>query len=426
MIGTPAAARRDVSRFGPWLSAAGVAILGLWVSTDLLGRVFKSGGAWAESLVDHRLIYDGCRSVLLDGQYPKSFPYPPSAIIVLAPLVAPPYSTAATLWQFGLGLCAVGCWLILANLFGWSWRRGYYLALPVAHVTCTYFVQWDLRSANCNLFVLLALILSVRSFHRRSDGACGIWLALAVSLKLYSIPVLAYYAWNGRRRAVVATFATLVVVWVVAPFFVFGPEKTFRVYEGWVANLRDATDAARLADHPILTSLDRAGLVLAGERGQRWFPRVGKLVWAGVFLLAWRLAVRRGKTNDPNALLADVSVFAILPVAISPYLEPYHAVPFVLPAAVLISTAIDGHQRLALRWFAWLAFILTWAVMRVPIDWLAKGLLINVKLAGGVVAAGLVAHWRLTTASGDSEPIRATDDTFTRLTRPFRIRTTAG
>jgi hypothetical protein len=426
MIGTTAAGRRADPRFGPWLSAAGVAILCLWVGGDLLARVIKSGGAWADTLVDFRLIYDFSRSVVATGQYPPLWPYPPGGVLLFAAVSSLPYELAAGLWLAGLGGAAVACWLTLASTLKWEWGRGHYLALPVAHLTCTYFFQWDLRSANCNLFVLLTLVISLRALSLRSDVPAGVWLAFAVTLKLYAFPVVAYYAWARRWRAVIACGVAIVGMWLVAPVIAFGPAKSLTLYEGWVGTVRHATGGADLETHPILTSLERAGRVLAGERGQRWFPNVGKAVWAGVFVLAWRLAARRRHTNDPHALVADISVFAILPVAISPYLEPYHAVPFALPAAVLVSTATDTRQRSGLRWFAGISFVLTWAVMRVPIDWYAKGLLINVKLAVGVVAAVFVAHWRLANTTTASPSVRAHEGLFDRLTRAFRMRTTAG
>jgi hypothetical protein len=96
------------------------------------------------------------------------------------------------------------------------------------------------------------------------------------------------------------------------------------------------------------------------------------------------------------------------PVAVNPYLEPYHLVPLVVPAVVLVATA--AHHSRRVRVVATIGFVLALAIVKVSCPWPMRGLLVNVQalilcgtavwIAWARVAApgevsGQVASWRV-------------------------------
>src|SRR5436305_630908 len=121
-----------------WASAVAVVGLAAWIAIDLLGR-----GGWPGSLVDYRLLYDDSRQVVRTPAYPADYPYPPPAFVFHWLTAQLPFPVSAALWAGLCGVAAVGCWLGLARLLRLDWRRGDYVLLPVAHLACCYFFQWD-------------------------------------------------------------------------------------------------------------------------------------------------------------------------------------------------------------------------------------------------------------------------------------------
>ena len=394
------------NRLGRLASTVGILALVLWIGSDILGRIVKGNMPFSDRFVDYRIIYDSTRIIIATGEYPASFPYPPTSVILFSPLTSAPFPLSAGLFLFLLGTAGLACWLTIASLLRFNGNRGDYLILPFAHITCAYFFQWDLRSTNCNLLYLLLLLLAVRSLHRQAGAISGFWLALSISFKLYSLPLLAYFVWRGERRAAASCVGWLAFLWIVLPTFVFGPSRVISVYESWLGNLKRATTEIDIHHHPILISLELAGATLAGDWGQTALPWAGKIVWGVIFVFGWRVAAKRVfRKDDAFGLLVDVSIFSLAVVAVSPYLEPYPAVPFAIPAALLAWTIADSQQSRRLRFVAFLVFVATWFVMRIPIDWYAKGLLVNVKLALGVVGVIWISSVRKPHVSDSSKPI---------------------
>ena len=101
------------------------------------------------------------------------------------------------------------------------------------------------------------LLLGALALHRRRDGPAGFWLALAFSLKLFSVLVLAYLLFKGRWRAFAWSLLFVAVFWLALPALDFGVGGACGVYEGWLGQLTHAASHQANADHPILTSLQR-------------------------------------------------------------------------------------------------------------------------------------------------------------------------
>lgn len=371
-----------------------VAITGLlvWLLFDLTARTLFGSVPWPQSVVDYRIIYDASRHVFQTHTYPTDnpYPYPPPAVAIHAASAALPFGTAVALWLALTGLAAAACYVTAARALGVTRHPGRLVLLPLAHVVAAYYFQWDMRSLNCNLIVLATLLFGCGALVRGRDRAAGLWFALAVALKVLPVLVLPYLAWTRRWRAVAWASVFSLVFWVAVPATAFGATGAREVYRGWAHELTRATDSQTKNRHPILISLDKAALhVSAGNPARaRALTLTVCTMWV-LIGLAGAAAAWTHRERDGASVLTHVSLLALGPVAVNPYLEVYHLVPLMVPALVLLTCATDRGRSARVRLLAAGAFVLGVAIMKVPNPWPVRGLMVNAQalvLCGAAVA----------------------------------------
>lgn len=355
-----------------------VGALAAWLLFDLTARTLFGSTPWPQSAVDYRIMYDAGRHVVATHEYPAGYPYPPPAAAAHAASATFPFAVSAALWLALTGLAAGACYLALARTLGLHERPGALLLLPLAHAVAAYYFQWDMRSVNCNLVVLATVLFGCAALARGRDATAGFWFAASVALKVFPVLVLPYLAWTRRWRALAWAVAFSLLFWVVVPVAVYGPGGSLDVYRGWVNELTRATDAATKHNHPILISLDKAALFAAANDAA-----VAKGITLGVCAL-WVLVGLAGaaacwgeRPRDGAGILAHVSLLVLGPAAVSPYLEAYHLVPVVVPAAVLLAVAADARRSVRVRTLAAVGFVLGLAILKASSPWPLRGLLVN-------------------------------------------------
>jgi hypothetical protein len=125
------------------------------------------------------------------------------------------------------------------------------------------------------------------------------------------------------------------VLWIVVPFAVFGSDVV-DVYRSWLGEIMRAA-APDTAGHAILVSLWKA-VEFVGRTDVRSATAIVVAVlacWIVLGILAEIGAMKAGSDRSRQALLADVGILVLGPEALSTYLEPYHVVGMVIPAAVV-------------------------------------------------------------------------------------------
>jgi hypothetical protein len=249
--------------------------------------------------------------------------------------------------------------------------------LPLAHLVVAYYFQWDMRSVNCNLIVLAVVLFGCAALAAGCDKAAGFWFAASVALKLFPVLVLPYLAWTRRWRALLWAVTFSAAYWVLLPLLAFG-DGFANVYEGWVSELMRAADPARIQLHPILISLNKAVAHLAaGNAALVWSLRYGvAALWLLVGLLGAAVS-RLACPRDGFACLAHVSLLVLGPVAVNPYLEPYHLVPLAIPSVLVLSVTLEVGVRRRVRIGAAIGFLLGLAILKASCPWPCRGLLVN-------------------------------------------------
>lgn len=361
---------------------AAVCAVGLvgWIVYDAIGQGLCGSRPWPGSVVDYRILYEQSRRVIREGQYSGDviFPYPPSAVVLLALTAGLSFPVAAAVWLAGTvaaTLLTLGVGTSLVGLGGRPWR---WPAALAAFAVASYFVEWDLRSQNCNMIYCALLAGSLASLRGGRDAAAGVLLAASVALKLYSVLLIPYLWWTGRWRALGAALGGLVVFFGVLPLLAWGPFVLVSVYASYAAHLRSVLGNAHAAWHPISIALPLALTQRLGPHSPLVpvLLRCASVLWfaaAAGCLLTGRPRRQRGTSGWD--LAADGGVLALVPTVLSPYLEPYHGVPALLLTLALAARAADPDCRAAARSFAAAGLALGWLALRLSgaVGWRGVG-----------------------------------------------------
>lgn len=357
------------------LDVLAVAGLALWLAFDLTTRTLFGSIPWPQSAVDYRILYDASREVVRSHEYPAGYPYPPPAVAVHAATALLPFELAAPLWLILTGAAALTIYLALARVLGFGARPGAMLALPLTHVVVAYYFQWDMRSINCNLIVLAAVVLGCAALIGGRDRAAGFWFALSVALKVLPVLLLPYLAWTRRWRAFAWGCAFSLLLWVGVPLVAFGAGGVRGVYAGWAGELSRASDPDTKHTHPILISLDKAALHLTNDATAARALALGVCgLWVAVGLFG---AAASWSSRDRFSVLAHASLLILGPVAVNPYLEAYHLVPLAVPALLLLVAAAEAGQKRRVRAVAAVGFVLGLVILKASSPWALRGLLVN-------------------------------------------------
>jgi hypothetical protein len=146
-------------------------------------------------------------------QMAAGYPYPPTLAVLLQPFVLVPPYVASLLW---LGVNVVLLVMAVGLLFKQSDLRhaGSRVALLLLPVLFTP-VLMNLYLGNVNLLLLVLIILAYLAFMRGRPLASGVFLALAVWIKLWPATLIAYFAWKREWKAVGGALIGLLLVGLV-------------------------------------------------------------------------------------------------------------------------------------------------------------------------------------------------------------------
>ena len=310
---------------------------------------------------DAAIFHDRSLEVLALADYPARlgrnhahavFPYPPGAVMLFGALAAAGPAAFMTAWLVLMGAALVVSLRASLAQEPDHLRAAWLLVGSVALVLTAAPVEWDLRNANSNL-VSLGLVLGGFALAGRRPLCAGMLVGLSVSLKLYSGLLLPWLVLAGSGRAALAAAATTAALWLLVPAAVMGVAGALQLLAGWLAQARIVSDPwvyALLAEGrggPPLVTLRRAVMTLGGagpEAAVTWLGVIALwALWLAALLWYARRALAAGRASAPSrAALADWTVLLLAPLPLSPWLEPYHAVPVLAGAILCVTIACDA------------------------------------------------------------------------------------
>jgi hypothetical protein len=329
---------------------------------------------------DASILYAFAKAIFARGAYApvEIFPYPPSAVLLFAGLGAAGPAVFAALWflLMAAGLAvSVRAGLVQERA---ALRSAWPLLGAVAVLLANGPIGWDLRNGNSNL-VYLGLTMAGFGLLGRRPLLAGVLVALSISLKLYSGVLLVWLLVNGPRRTLAGAVLGVLALWLGLPALIFGISGAEHLYAGWGDQVRfisapatQAAFAARGTGAPIVTLqkaiVDVTGLGFGSPATLAWLHGLWAVWIAALLGYAWRWRRSFPVGAPSRGALADWVVVLLAPLPVSPWLEPYHAVPILMGALLLTIVAADadqpGRDRIAAA--ASLAVLAVFATVNVP------------------------------------------------------------
>jgi alpha-1,2-mannosyltransferase len=282
--------------------------------------------------------------------------YPPAAaVLVFAPLtwLGPVGFTAALAALTGLAW--VGSVVLSVRAATGRWRghpRGYYLLVVLLGSIHVY----DLfLLGQVNLILLWLVLLAMELLRRGRSWLAGLCLALAITIKVFPLPILVYWLVRREERAILATIF-FVVLLASLPGAVRGPGRNTDELKQWfqlmIGDQSGATMSARTSTgftrrnqsliavtHRLTRDVDADDR--AGYRVNGWNLAAHESQWLGVAMIGLLgavllLATRFRFAPSPETDAMETAMVLILAVLCSPLAWTYFYC-WLLPAwAVLL------------------------------------------------------------------------------------------
>lgn len=290
-------------------------------------------------LVDFKVYFDAAQVffvgrnpyLLLYNRIPIN--YPPSTFLVFAPLLLLP----ARLSQWVLTALSFVCaglvvFLLAATV---SVFRSWQAKLILAALLFQFFpTKFTLVMGQINLIVLFCLTVSFLASRNRKDIASGLWLALAVLLKVTPVSAGLYFFARGRYKLLAVAAGTVAVVMLV--LFLTYPQATSYFLSRQLPSLLFLSEKPAPYDQSLRAFFTRIGFGM---------PFSGLVSLAAVgCILAVALMLDRRQLG--GGLLRDLRLFAVILIMTTignSFTWPHHLVmlfPGYLAAAA--ATASSG------------------------------------------------------------------------------------
>ncbi|MGH7526639.1 MAG: glycosyltransferase family 87 protein [Gemmatimonadales bacterium] len=237
---------------------------------------------------DHVIFTDGYVAVgeaVLQGHDPyalRANTWPPfflflGTLLALAARVSPP--GALLLWQLSSVLCIWGSLRLLARFFTprgdeisfWprSPARPAFASAPiiVPVLMSARLIQDNLQHTQINPHLLFLVLLAFLLFRQERHWRGGATLALAASIKAVPVVVVLYFLYKRKWAAAGWTVVFLILLNVVLPGAVFGPEGTVALWERWlqVSGTMSLAAGGHHFNQSLLAALRRVLSVWGGE-----------------------------------------------------------------------------------------------------------------------------------------------------------------
>lgn len=317
-----------------------------WLVVAVVGcAVLVILGAWAYGLFDGMIdlrVYRMGGSVLLDraslydAELPGSglpFTYPPFAAIAMVPLAAVPWNVALVVWTTVSVLSLAAIWRTSLPAAAWAllpdqWRDRWLLVLAALTAASLLLepVWQTIQFGQINLLLTAMILLDL--VRPQASRWRGLWLGIAIGVKLTPLPFLAFLLvtkqWRALRNSVIGLLATVAVGFAIVPN---------QSWEYWTVVVRNANRVGGLAytaNQSFMGFLSRIGDE-ASYVEPAWF-----LLSATFGLVALWLARRLWSAGER---VPAISVLALAVLYASPVSWSHHWV-WIIPLGVSLVQAV--------------------------------------------------------------------------------------
>jgi hypothetical protein len=145
-----------------------------------------------------------------------------------------PFRTAGTLWALGNLAAAIAICRMLGRHFNGLPHADWPVTILVPFLTVVVYWRWEMRLNQIDILTLLLLMGSFVCWQRQKRTAAGLWVGLAVLIKITPGLFLIWYALKREFRIVAVALLTLVLFGPIADAVVLGPPPAYDAYRGWL------------------------------------------------------------------------------------------------------------------------------------------------------------------------------------------------
>lgn len=161
------------------------------------------------------------------------FGYLPAMAVLLWPLTAwTPNELGITAFVLSNAVCAAGAALALQRL--WATSAHPPIALPLAFLLCCPYLALALQSNQFTLWTLALIVAGIGLVERNRSIVGGAALGAAVVIKTIPILLAGYLLIRRRWTALLALFATVIILEGGACLLAYGPSGAVREHLEWV------------------------------------------------------------------------------------------------------------------------------------------------------------------------------------------------
>lgn len=337
-----------------WINAAAWLCLTGAVIGFVLGPVVARGGIDRDHLEDYILNCDTSARVLESNAYPIGFTYPVPAVLMRVGIGAFGPVVGPMVWMTLIVIATIACFELLITILDLRGHPLRHVVVLCAAGSIKYFLEWDIKSLNCNAMYFALVLGGIVCLLRDRYGWAGGLIAASVAMKLYSILFLPYLVFRGRYRVAAHATVALVIFFAIGPALVLGPSRAANLSLSWWKSMRAASHPAFIfKTQAELVSLHRTVFNLTTHRGGEgicnlveWgegtvhgFVAALQAIWFAA-VLAYFAMVRHAYCASPLGIAVDSAVLVLAVLPLSPQLQPHHGVVLLLPAMLLARRVI--------------------------------------------------------------------------------------
>ena len=267
-----------------------------------------------------------------------------------------------------------------------------YIYAILAFLPVAYYVQWDLRSLNCNLIVLCLVLVSAFYMKKESFFISAFFLSLAVALKLYPVVILAYLLVRKQFRLVASALFWTVMFFVLIPITALGWPSFLELTHKWVeaVALTGSPDfpvqfsAYKTSLHFALLSLISQGDVLAlPERSLHNILVIVSCLRIFFIISAVIYLIFDNRSPDLKGIdhnLFNMILILVASLLFSEHLQPHHGVFLLAPSLFIMNFSLYSTFNRSVRYWVLAISLLPYLLLQFASAGMEKAFAMNLHI----------------------------------------------
>ncbi|MCQ9207483.1 MAG: DUF2029 domain-containing protein [Omnitrophica bacterium] len=222
--------------------------------------------------------------------------------------------------------------------------KNYLIIMPLAILFILRFLVLNIDRAQVNILILLLLFFFVYYFTNKKDTLCGIYLGIAIAIKLTPVIFLVLLLIKKRFKAAISAIAAFAALLFI-PCFRWGINANSKMLSDWLGVLRDTFPSEYLQhkNQSLMAAISRLFSVNSDISLLKfdgiYLTWIVVFVYAVFMLITLYAAMKKSRAPAREAELWDLGLFFLAMTVLSPVGTKTTFVYILLPVVLLIREA---------------------------------------------------------------------------------------